>query len=161
MEIFACIIIVCCTAYFGSYFAGEYRRREQLYYDLLSFCNSYSANLNFRQLPLERLVSSSGAVYGKQFNALFSAYAGGGAAAQPGGKHKVGVRLSVTETQYISGFFSVLGKTDGASQQQEIGYYKQYFETRLKEAQEESKKKVPMMQKIGVLTGILLCILII
>lgn len=69
--------------------------------------------------------------------------------------------VSEQDLIYIENFFMALGKNDAESQLKEMEFFSKYFEKKLAEAQENAKLKSPMAMKLSVLSGFLLCIMII
>ena len=69
--------------------------------------------------------------------------------------------LTEEQTAYIDGFFKILGKGDASGQKTQLKTYKFYFEEQLKKATDNFDKKGKMCNKLGLLCGIFLSILVI
>ena len=69
--------------------------------------------------------------------------------------------LTEEQTAYINGFFKILGKGDASGQKTQLKTYKFYFEEQLKKATDNFDKKGKMCNKLGLLCGIFLSILVI
>lgn len=151
MNLVACGIIIFCSTFVGFRLSAKCKQSHTFFYDLVSFCATYSANLQYRRLPLESVISQK--CYGKQLKKVFDFYLQG--------KTEQKVVLSAQDEKYVGDFFRLLGKSDAASQLSEIKLYKEYFETRLSETEKQYKDKGELYKRLGVLSGLLICILLI
>ena len=171
MKILLGIMGILVSAIIGAKLSEKYKRKERFYFDILSFCTSFRANLGFRRSTVAEVLAESG--YDEDFktyaeNALILRKIPN---AQPiviaekpqknSWKSNKNRMFSEQETVYIEKFFDILGAGDADSQDREMGFYEKYFERKLTEAQETAKQRVPMIMKISILCGFLFCVFLI
>lgn len=167
IKVLICVCMTVCCYYIGGVFCKRYKERRNLFFSLVSFCNAYEANLNFYKKKLEIFVREFVAADGnKNFKMLASKGLG-----MEFNVKKVGVLeerlnqalplLTEEQTAYIDGFFKILGKGDASGQKTQLKTYKFYFEEQLKKATDNFDKKGKMCNKLGLLCGIFLSILVI
>ena len=71
------------------------------------------------------------------------------------------ITLDETEQKIISQMFFELGQLDYVCQLEQLDYYKNQFETMLTKSKNRADKMIPFCKKIGILTGLLVCIVLI
>ncbi|HPG92237.1 MAG TPA: hypothetical protein PK675_02370 [Clostridia bacterium] len=171
MKILLGILGLLLSAVLGSKLSEKYKRKERFYFDILSFCTSFRANLGFKRSTVSEVLAESG--YDTDFrsyaeNALLSRNIDNTQLQKTvekpqknNEKQNKNRMFSDQETVYIEKFFDTLGAGDADSQDREMAYYEKYFERKLGEAQETAKLRAPMTMKISILCGFLFCVLLI
>ncbi|MEG1527741.1 MAG: stage III sporulation protein AB [Clostridia bacterium] len=147
----ACIVLVVSCTYIGYKLSQKYKIKEKLYYSFVSFCASYTANLEYKLDKLSALFSSPS--YSSEFITIKDAYYSG---------KDISLKyLTQQEANYIKDFFNLLGKNDARTQIKEVEFFSKYFNKKYEEVSSESKSKALLVLKLGVFVGVLLCIIII
>lgn len=152
MEFVFCILILGGTFFIGKVLATKLKRKENFYFDCYNFCQQYASNLQFRQLALNKLIVQGS--YSSDFTKMTESFL-------QGENCRPQLSLDASEWSNIERFLSILGKNDANTAYKETEFFLNYFCSQLTLARDAAKSRVPMVQKISLLFGFLLCILII
>ncbi|MDD3831939.1 MAG: stage III sporulation protein AB [Clostridia bacterium] len=156
MTSIACIIVMGSCVLLGFMYASKYVDAEKFFYSFSMFCQQFSANLGYQQHTIDQILSQGN--YSKHFVdcALISM------SSNQSTERLHTIRfLNDTDKGYIQDFFASIGRSDAQTQAVQLQFFSTYASQRLIECQQESKNKGKMSQKLGIIVGLLLCILII
>ena len=68
IKVFLCIIVTFLCSYMGVVVCKRYKSREVLFFDFVTFCNNYEANLEFFQKDLNSFVVEFSRGSSKEFS---------------------------------------------------------------------------------------------
>lgn len=145
-------IVAFCT-FLGYLFAGKYRARKSFFFEANAFNEKFLAELKFSRKPVGEFFKTVNAQ--GDFARLTEAAEAGGAAAPDFSF------LSKSEKDFVSEYFSMLGKGDSASQ---LGYFsaqEQILKEKLFKSEKEAKERSELYTKLGLLFGLAFVILIV
>ena len=151
------IIILFCTSIGGLLVGKTYEnvsiKKEKLYLDLYEFAVKFSVNAGSNRVVLSQFVaqfiSSSGAEFAACCNTYLLNKAGG-------------IRfLTKKETQYIRRFFDGLNAANSQVLQEHLKFYTAYFDDALKQSRLDNNTKGKIGQKLGLLCGVIIGLVLI
>lgn len=165
IKVFLCIIVTFLCSYMGVAVCKRYKSREVLFFDFVTFCNNYEANLEFFQKDLNSFVVEFSRGSSKEFSNIMLKK-GFGESYEKNSKFEFVLKniiplITDEQSRYINDFLNVLGKSDVISQKTQLSTYKYYFLKQLEEAKSTYEKKGKMYSKLGMLTGVFLSILMV
>ncbi|MBR2974801.1 MAG: hypothetical protein IKC47_03570 [Clostridia bacterium] len=128
-------------------------RKEILYSNLLQFCQKFSANVSTKKLVLHQFLQEFFCDASYEF-ALYSRHFVDGAPC----KKKL---LSKIEYQYAKRFFDGLNAATHQELVAHLDYYCDYFENTLNAVRADNKSKGRLGQKLGLLCGVIVGLVLI
>ena len=158
------IILFCVSGYLGFEFANVYKTKQDFFVDLLNFTKNLKNEISFMKTDILSILSkyqykSAFCVYLSQYKELLMS--------------KNYKRVDIDEivekisflTEYekntISQMFFELGNVGYSEQLERLDYYVNIFNDLLENSKKSSDKMIPLCKKIGILTGALVCIVLI
>jgi len=156
-------LLILFTTAMGFYLSRLYKAKVSLFFDMVNFCNSYEANLDFYQKNLEDFVTEFCATASIEFVLLLKNYFN----VNPQ-EHKelffykiFSINLSNEQKTQIDNLFSCLGKSDVVSQKRQLVTYQYYFKKELEDAKAIYETKGKIFTKLGIVLGFFLSVLIV
>lgn len=164
MTIILVLTIIFCFALLGYKLASYYINRRKFFYSLQLLLTNLELDVAFSQDKLKNLISKNiDSISSKELSALCSDFYN---ALNERNKlsfddvNRVKI-LKKDEKDMVFNIFSSLGKYDAYSQSKEINNYKNKVNEFYSIADEECKKYASLFIKLGVIIGVLVCLLII
>jgi len=155
MRVFLFIVILVGLTYLGWLFTKKYKDRLVFYKDMITFCNILSNQIKFSKNNLSTIVQAHLNSFSPKFKITVE-------------------NLFIKKEQYakiemfteeenvaIKTFFNGLGKYDVEGEVNNIKNHKSQIENHFNNAQEQYKKFGPLGTKLGFITGLLICIILI
>ena len=164
MTIFFVIVIVFCFGLIGFRIANYYVSRKKFFNNLEFLLSSIEADVFFTQEKLKIIIQrNSNNLSSKELvevcNLIFE---------KLDNKQKIERNLfedikilKKEEKEFLFQIFGNLGRFDVVSQGIEIKTYKQNIKQKVDESNEECKKYAGLFVKLGIIVGLLVCLLII
>lgn len=167
IKLFLCIVVIFVSSYIGVMISKRYKLREILFFDFVTFCNNYEANLEFFQKDLNVFVMEFCKTSSKEFSNIMTERGMGEYYDKNSNikfMEKFNNSISITteeQSKYINNFLNILGKSDATSQKTQLATYKYYFLKQLEDAKLLYEKRGKLYSKLGMLTGIFLSVLMV
>jgi len=163
IKIIIFVLVIASTSYIGIKASNKYKKKIEIFFDFISFCNSYEANLDFFQNNLNDFINDFSKTASKEFgNILMEKF---NLSYQPNNinllfDHYTHI-INNEQMGYINNFLSILGKSDVVSQKKQIETYKYYFIKEYENAKATYEKKGKAYGKLGILSGFFIIILMV
>ena len=145
-----CFLIAAVTC--GWLLTCKYRRRKEFFCDLHEFNERLLNEVSYTKVPLSAFMEKY--EFGADLRAMLEKYRLGNENGSPP------PYLKADEVRFLIGYFSMIGKSDAASQKTYLSSVSAELGERRKVAQEACVKYTSLYLKLGLLAGLTLCILI-
>lgn len=159
LTIVALIIFISCAFY------TYYKRRKNYYQNICDFCFYICSQIGYLKTDLIQLIQQKTSSYQKEFNYTLNAFKNSLVSKKYQKEFENSLKtisiLSQSEIEEIINFFNNLGKTNQSEQLSLIETYKQNFENRLKNANDEISKKGIVNLKLGILLAVTVFVILI
>ncbi|MEG1706866.1 MAG: hypothetical protein RR086_03235 [Clostridia bacterium] len=152
MRVILVVVVVAIGWLIGKNKNDSYKKKKEFYFSAYQFCIEYETNLKFNRLTVDELISKVNFTSDVFSNALAEYF-----------KNNAVFNDNIyneSQKQVVNSFFNDLGKSNAYSELNKLSYYKSEFEKSMKDAEENYKIKGMLAQKVGVLAGLLVGILI-
>ena len=158
------ILLVGCS-YLGYGLGHYYTLRHQFITDLITFTNLLKVEISFLKDDLLKIIKEKTTQFSPSFKAVLKGYIKTIEENEMVTMETLKKNISTSylenaEYHTLLQFFNGLGKTDAISQVEALDKFLLFFYTYLKNASKERQKYAGMFQKLGVLTGIFLVIVL-
>lgn len=166
MQIAICILIIFGTSYIGIGLSRYYIKRERLFFELTMFCEKLKSDIGFLLMPLVDILKSVERDYSSllvDISIKVLKKIDQGEIINTDNMYEMleCVYLKDEERSLIGSFFSVLGKSDSRSQLQSIEGFAVRFSELEKKCEKERERLSPMCTKLGIISGLAICLLVI
>ncbi len=145
------IVIIFSTTFIGflvaTHLCKQKLAREILMKDLVSFCRLLLNNLKYSKLTVEQCYQQNSENFSSQFNDIFNSFLND-------------ERLNVND-RLISDFFSNINLKNSNLLETHLLSYEELFSQSLESARKEREEKSTIYQKLGLLSGVAIGLLLI
>ncbi|MEG1710628.1 MAG: stage III sporulation protein AB [Clostridia bacterium] len=162
MKIILFIVIIASCGYVGIATSKQYTQKKLLYSDLIKVCSRFSVSVRYTKPIITDIIQGLIGSCSEPMKETFENFTNCLRFPEmPAPKHYCAlVSLSEEERKEIDDFLCGLGKSDTSGQTEHIALYAERFDMRYKEALQICKNKGTMCSKLGILAGIMLCIVL-
>ena len=152
-------------SYIGFESSKIYKSKENFFCDLLSFTKSIKTEISFLKTDILEMINKN--KYESKFNDFLIEYKNALKNDKSLSKSNITeilkniIDLKDDEIESISQMFFELGNIGYNEQLERLEYYIETYINFYNQSNENSKKMMPLCKKMGILTGILVCIVLI
>lgn len=164
MKYFILTFLAACCVGIGYIFSLKYRRRATFFKTLVMLCQKIDLEINYSRERLRNLLKNFDDKTKKNLHGLdknFIAYLENNTQLEEASLFKNINFLKQNEKDLIMLFFKSLGRSDLASQSQELKNYEKRFEELSNGATGENKKYGSLSIKLGIVAGLAVVVLFI
>ena len=161
MPFFACCIIGCCASFLIWFRSKKFYDRLKFFEDFKNFLDNLNINFSFLQDELPKVIENYNNL--TQFGILISSFKNYLQNMNVDSfliEIKAIPNLKNEEQEKISDFFCQLGRSDVNTQKTLISSTKSYVENVVNCCREEVNKKATLIQKLGVVVGLVVVIML-
>lgn len=155
-KVIICILLICAFLYIGIVITNNLKKRKMFWQEIINFCDVLSSNIGFGQKKLKVIINefaNDQAVCSKIFFL------------QNMDSNKVlmpkNIELEKSEEKLLGEFFAGIGDKDSNSEVERIKIFRQQFCNIEASYIERCKKFSPLIVKLCLIFGIMICIVLI
>jgi len=156
--------ILCLSSFVGFEMSKTYKEKLMLYEDILSFCKTLKNEISFLKTDILTIINRE--QYKSHFGQILSDFSDKTKDKDSFDKEQIGNLLNkykiLTEQDknLLTAFLYSLGKLSYEEQIASLEYYINIFDDLIKKQSENNKKMVPLCNKMGILIGLVICIVL-
>lgn len=156
MKLIVLLILCCAVVYVGYLFSMVLKRKLQIFYDLLTFCDLLENSIKLNKDPVYKIVSDNKTMFSKEFNQVINVFYYNKSLSS-----EVKFYLSYQEQLIISNLFKNLGKFDVECEINNLKANKNIVKLHYNELNNRNKNEGVLGVKLGVLFAVLVFIIFI
>ena len=153
MKIIVLLVVCVCVFYIGYLFTSLYKRKLQIFSDLIKLCDLLENKIKFKKELVPQILNESRTLFCKEFNFLIDElyFKIGG--------NIVGILLSDYEFKIVKQFFDSIGTLDVEGEISNVKANSEQFKSVYYELKANNKTVGELGVKLGVLLSILVFII--
>ncbi len=161
MKLIICLLLIAACIYLGISLSTAINKKKRFWEDLVKLCEVLTASISFGQKKLREILLEYKQICGNSCSQLIDNFLFNENNKFPFEVNIKGIIFSIEEENLLKEFFDKIGELDAYNEIIKINNYKLRFDDYLKQQSEKSIKLSPLLIKLSIIFGIIVCIVFI